>query len=85
MFPGELMRLQFKYTGRNVEAVLDRLPTAKILKQDNTESVIEAMVYGKGILMWLLSQGNNVEVLHPPVVRQEMKTILEKMLGMYQS
>ena len=84
MFPGELMRLQFKYTGRNVEAVLDRLPTAKILKQGDTDSVIEAMVYGKGILMWLLSQGNNVEVLHPPAVRQEMKTILEKMLVMYQ-
>ena len=83
MFPGALTRIQLKYTGRNVEAILDRLPTAKIISQDTTGSVIEAEVYGKGILMWLLSQGNAIEVLHPQSVRDEMKKILLEMLEKY--
>ena len=83
MFPGALTRIRLKYTGRNVEAILDRLPTAKIVSQDTTGSVIEAEVYGKGILMWLLSQGNTIEVLHPQSVRDEMKKILLEMLEKY--
>ena len=63
MYAGELVKLQFRYTGENVEAILDRLPTAKIVSEKEGESIIEAEVYGKGILMWLLSQGKMVEVL----------------------
>lgn len=78
MYAGELVRLQFYYTGESVEAVLDRLPTAKIIRQNEKESLIEAEVYGKGILMWLLSQGKKVEVLKPESFRKEMKeTLLE--------
>lgn len=82
MFPGQLMRIQFRYTGRNVEAILDRLPTASAEK-NNDEYIITAEVYGKGILMWLLSQGKNVEVLKPQSLRDEMKRNLMDMLKKY--
>lgn len=83
MFPGKLMRLQFRYTGNSVEAILDRLPTAKIVSQDSEGTVISAEVYGKGIIMWLLSQANAIEVLKPQELRQEMKDTLTKMLEKY--
>ena len=83
MYAGELVKLQFRYTGENVEAILDRLPTAKIVSEKEGESIIEAEVYGKGILMWLLSQGKMVEVLKPGSFREEMKETLLEMIKKY--
>ena len=83
MYAGELVKLQFRYTGENVEAILDRLPTAKIVSEKEGESITEAEVYGKGILMWLLSQGKMVEVLKPGSFREEMKETLLEMIKKY--
>ena len=63
MYAGELRRVTFDYNGASVEAVLDRLPTAKILSKDNGVYRIEAEVYGNGIDMWLRSQGSVVKVV----------------------
>lgn len=83
MYAGELVKLQFRYTGENVEAILDRLPTAKIVSKKEEGSIIEAEVYGKGVLMWLLSQGKMVEVLKPSSFREEMKETLLEMIKKY--
>ena len=83
MYAGKLMNIQVKYYGVNPEPILDRLPTAKIIKQDKEETLIEAEVYGKGIVMWLLSQGSNIEVIKPDSLRQEMKQKLLEMLDRY--
>ena len=63
MFGGKLNRIRFKYTGPSIEAVLDRLPTAVITGQDGEGWFVEAEVFGKGVDMWLRSQGDNVCVL----------------------
>lgn len=60
MYGGKLERIRFKYTGPSIEAVLDRLPTAEIIERDNEGWTVEAEVFGKGIEMWLKSQGNNI-------------------------
>ena len=60
MYGGPLQRVTFTYTGSDIDAVLDRLPTAKILGEENGTYRIEAEVYGKGVEMWLHSQGKNV-------------------------
>lgn len=83
MYPGKLQVVRFRYTGASVDAVLDRLPTAKILRRDQDGYVLEAEVYGKGILMWLLSQGDRIEVLSPQQLRQEVKGALESTLALY--
>lgn len=85
MYAGKLMTLQFRYTGANVEAILDRLPTAKAREVEGGGWMIEAEVYGRGILMWLLSQGSMVEVLRPQSFREEMKQTLLKMLKNYET
>ena len=63
MYGGKLQRVKFEYRGEAVEAVLDRLPTAKILDEKEGVYTITAEVFGKGIDMWLRSQGENVRVL----------------------
>lgn len=61
MYGGKLQQIKFKYTGPSVEAVLDRLPTAQVLSQDKEGWVISAEVFGKGIDMWLRSQGEFIQ------------------------
>ena len=60
MYGGKLQRVRFKYTGLSVEVILDRLPTAKILSEEDGAYLIEAEVFGKGIDMWVRSQGDNI-------------------------
>ncbi|MEG1397002.1 MAG: WYL domain-containing protein, partial [Oscillospiraceae bacterium] len=62
MYGGKLEQIRFKYTGPSIEAVLDRLPTAEIVGRDKDGWEVKAEVFGKGIEMWLRSQGNAVTI-----------------------
>lgn len=83
MYSGHLMKIQLKFYGENPEPVLDRLPTARIVEEKEHQFTISAEVYGKGILMWLLSQGSRIEVIRPESLRQEMKKKVEEILKLY--
>ncbi|CVI71241.1 hypothetical protein BN3660_02177 [Eubacteriaceae bacterium CHKCI004] len=63
MYGGKLQKIKFRYSGSSVEAVLDRLPTAQILDETDGVYTISAEVFGKGIDMWLRSQGDAVEMV----------------------
>lgn len=63
MYPGALRRVTFTYSGPSVEAVLDRLPTARILSHKDGIYTLTAEAYGKGLDMWLGSQEKWVKVL----------------------
>jgi transcriptional regulator len=63
MYGGKINRIRFEYTGSDVDAILDRLPTAKIESEKDGKYIIRAEVFGKGIDMWLRSQGENVMVI----------------------
>lgn len=64
MLGGKLQKVKFIYSGIDIDAILDRLPTAKILSEEDGKYVVEAEVFGKGIDMWLRSQGVLVEALN---------------------
>ena len=83
MHAGELMTVTFCFTGPSVQAVLDRLPTARILSADANCTIFEAEVFGHGIKMWLLSQGANLEVLKPEELRLDMAETVRNMVGLY--
>lgn len=68
MYGGHLQRLRFYFKGSCYEYILDRLPTAKVVLEDEKGTLIEAEVFGKGIDIWLKSQGELIEV----VSRQEL-------------
>lgn len=62
MYTGELKTVTFEYSGV-LEAILDKLPTSQILKEENGVYTIKAEAYGNGIYMWLGSQGDKVKIL----------------------
>lgn len=61
MFGGTLQTVKFIYKGNSIESVLDRLPTAKVKENPDGTHTVTAEVFGKGIDMWLRSQGDIVE------------------------
>ena len=63
MYGGKLQKIKFRYFGSDIDAVLDRLPTAKILENDRGIYTVSAEVFGKGIEMWLRSQGEMIKIL----------------------
>lgn len=83
-FSGELQHIRFSYSGSNIDSNLDRIPSAKIVSEDNENYLIDEDVYGKGILMWMLSQGNSVELIKPEKLRLEMKEMLKQMIDKYE-
>lgn len=83
MQSGSLMKLCLRFWGESLEAVLDRLPTAQIIKQDKKSAIIEAEVFGRGIKMWLLSQAQYLEVLKPDDLRKEMHDTIKAMEQIY--
>ena len=68
MYGGHLQRLRFLFKGNSYEYILDRLPTAKVVEEGENGTLFEAEVFGKGIDIWLKSQGELIEV----VSRQEL-------------
>ena len=63
MYGGHLQRLRFLFKGGSYEYILDRLPTAKVVEESENGTLIEAEVFGKGIDIWLKSQGELIEVI----------------------
>ncbi len=63
MYGGRLRKITFKYKGYDIDAILDRLPTAKIIDKDDKGWMVEAEVFGDGIDMWMRSQGDYLEIL----------------------
>ncbi|MFU0833587.1 MAG: putative DNA-binding transcriptional regulator YafY, contains an HTH and WYL domains [Oscillospiraceae bacterium] len=84
MYPGQLIHLQFKFWGGSLEAVLDRIPTARVVGYDGEKAIIEAEVYDRGIIMWLLSQMEFLEVTKPKSLRIKMANTIKKMGKLYE-
>lgn len=63
MTGGRLKKIKFKYFGNSLEAVLDKIPTAKVVEKLEKGYLISAEVFGEGINRWILSQGTDVEII----------------------
>ena len=72
MYSGKLQKIKFEFWGNSLEAVLDRIPTAKVINKYDDRYLIEAEVYGDGIIKWILSQGSNIKVLAPLEIREKL-------------
>lgn len=83
MWPGPSRRIRFEFTGPSLQAILDRIPTAKVVDRIDNKSIIETEVFGAGIKIFLLSQGSWVKVLAPGEFVEEMKSEINKMSNLY--
>jgi len=84
MRSGPIIRIRFRFWGQSLEAVLDRLSTARVLEQEGKTAVVEVEVFGTGIKMWLLSQAQFLEVISPDWFRAEMQQTIRDMLSIYE-
>lgn len=84
MFPGKKTHIRFAFSGPSVQAVLDRIPTARVIENDHATTIIEADVeYGRGLIMYLLSQGSWIKVLSPQSLATDLQEECQKMLQQY--
>lgn len=58
---GRLRKVSFIYKGSDIDAILDRLPTAQVIDKTESGYIVSAEVFGDGIDMWLRSQGDFIE------------------------
>ena len=84
MFMGERTRIRFLYNGPSFQAVLDRFPTAEVVRQEEKGAEISALVeYSRGTIMELMLQGSWIKVLGPEKLVEDMKEELQKMQSLY--
>lgn len=56
MFGGNIRRLKFWYSGPSLEAVLDKIPTTRVIKEEDGRWLLSAEVIGDGAEMWMRGQ-----------------------------
>ncbi len=83
MYSGKLMKVKFEFIGQSLEAILDRLPTAEVIDKYDDKYLIEAEVFGKGIVMWILSQGSKIKVISPDYLVKEIACEVKKISEFY--
>lgn len=83
MWPGKERTIRFEFSGPSVQAVLDKLPTARVIDRSGEKYLLEAEVYGDGIKMWLLSQGAWVKVVGPEEFVGEMREEIQNLSSLY--
>ena len=84
MFPGDPVQITFEFSGLSLQSVLDRLPTARVIERNGDKSTVTAEVnYGRGLIMYLLSQGSWIKVLSPQPLIDDMKGEIQKMAQHY--
>lgn len=84
MFPGKLRTIRFEFDGYSLQAILDKIPTARVIGKNGKAFIIEAQVFGTGINMFLLSQGKMVKAIYPEDFVNEMKEEIRKMYELYE-
>ncbi|UTH02879.1 WYL domain-containing protein [Macrococcoides canis] len=83
MYNGKKESIKIEFTGISEEAILDKFPINSIEKKDG-KTIITIETIGEGVYMWLLSQGDNIKVISPESVKQEMKRRIQNMMDLYQ-
>lgn len=84
MYTGDFRTIEFEFFGDSIEAVLDRLPTAKVIEKTDKGYKVKAEIYGEGVKRWILSQKEYLKVTKPQDYVNEIKDTIQKMFNMYQ-
>ena len=63
MFGGKLRKIRFKYKGNCLDMVLDRFPTAEVVRREKDGVIVRSEVFGDGVERWIRMQGKDVEMM----------------------
>lgn len=79
MYAGDLIDIKLKCNKNLIEPVLDKLPNGEIAETFQDYYIVKAKIFGQEFMKWILSQGNQIEVLEPKELR---KSIYESIINM---
>lgn len=85
MFTGEIYHIKMLVKQYNYEIIKDKLPNAefKKVKNDDYDYVMDAELFGEGILIWLLGQGDGIKLIGPDVLVDKLKSRIEVLHKLY--
>lgn len=83
MCAGQLMNVKLRCKKAVLEVVLDKLPNSEIIDIRKDYIILKAEVFGQGLVKWILSQGNSLEVLEPIDLKQKILEETLKILDLY--
>lgn len=86
MFGGEVCRVKLAFSNRLIGVVLDRFGKEVIIhKQDETRFFVHTEVALSPLFFsWMMSFGDQAQILGPPPVVAQMRDILRSLDGLYQ-
>ncbi|PKK40669.1 hypothetical protein ABB02_00002 [Clostridiaceae bacterium JG1575] len=86
MFGGPLHHLKLLVKEFALQSIKDHLPTAKVSPFQGPEYdyLVEAELFGDGILIWLMGQGDGVKLVDPPELVEKLKRKARHLLDLYQ-
>lgn len=81
---GNLLTVTVCCRNRARENLLDTFEKCMIIEEREEESIIQIEAFQEGVIQWVLSQSDNVIVLEPLELKNEISGILERTLEEYQ-
>ena len=87
MYGGRLNHLKLLVRDFALEAVCDKLSTAQVTpwEKGDYDYLVEAELFGDGILMWLMGQGDGVKLIAPDDLVNKLQDKVTKLVAMYGS
>lgn len=84
MFVGEPIKVRMKVIQWLEEYVHREFPQAVTIRSDDTHAIMEVEALGmEGVVYWILSQQDRVEVVSPPALRSKVKELAKKIYSIY--
>lgn len=85
MFGGALYHLKFYVKSFALEFLKDKLGMAKVsdCPDPDYDYQVEAEMFGQGILMWLMGQGDGIKLVEPQELVDKMREKAEKLCQLY--
>lgn len=84
MQAGEMMNITLKCDASKKINVEDSFRETKIIDETDDGCVIQIKSFERGLLQWLLGQGESVEILEPPALREKIRQTANTLRKIYE-
>ncbi|WP_164508844.1 helix-turn-helix transcriptional regulator [Levilactobacillus fuyuanensis] len=79
---GTVVNYEFKYWNFP-QTALDRLPKSTCTPNKDGSVTIKGEAFSQGLVLWILSQGSNIQVIRPKSLVDEVQEEIKKMAALY--
>lgn len=83
MNAGQMVTVSIKVKNKCLDAIIDQLPNANVVKTENNFTHIRTLVFEEGFIKWTLSQKDEIEVISPILTIEKIRNEAMKILDIY--